>query len=213
MPMEEQKKDRLTGYNLVNLKDLVEQVGEERTKEVLSDFCCPLNADVEYFLRHKAVEFAKQGLSQTHLVFTPYKGNVTFVGYFTLANKGIIINRKTIPNANWRRRIKRFAIQSDLDGGYYVSAPLIGQLGKNFKEERNKLITGDELLKLATDKVHVIQMALGGKLVYLECEDKPQLLSFYDSNGFVNFGHRDLEKDERDRQSGQYLVQMLKYLK
>lgn len=209
--MEEQKKT-LTGYNRVNLKGLIEQVGEERTKEILSDFCCPLNADVEYFLKHKAIEFAKQGLAQTHLIFVSYKGEVVLVGYFALANKGIVIKKKTIPSANWRKRINRFAVQSELDDGYYVSAPLIGQLGKNFKDGRNKLITGDELLSIATEMVREIQMNLGGKLVYLECEDKPQLLQFYDSNGFVNFGHRNLEKDERDRQSGQYLVQLLKYL-
>lgn len=171
-----------------------------------------MNADVEYFLKHKAIEFAKQGLAQTHLIFVSYKGKVVLVGYFALANKGIVIKKKTIPSANWRRRINRFAIQSELDDGYYVSAPLIGQLGKNFKDGSNKLIAGDELLNIATEMVREIQMNLGGKLVYLECEDKPQLLQFYDSNGFVNFGHRDLEKDERDRQSGQYLVQLLKYL-
>lgn len=119
--MEEYKKDRLTGYNLVNLEELVSQVGEERSKEILSDFCCPMNGDVEYFLRHKAIEFSKQRLAQTQLI-------------------------------------------------------------------------------------------LGGKFVYLECEDKPQLLRFYRDNGFVDFGHRDLEKDERDRQSGNYLVQLLKYM-
>lgn len=58
--MDEQKKYHLTGYNLVNLEELVLQVGEERAKEVLSDFSCPLNADVEYFLRHKAIEFSKR---------------------------------------------------------------------------------------------------------------------------------------------------------
>ena len=71
--MDEQKKYQLTGYNLVNLEELVLQVGEERAKEVLSDFSCPMNADVEYFLRHKAIEFSKQRLAQTHLVFTSYQ--------------------------------------------------------------------------------------------------------------------------------------------
>lgn len=65
---------------------------------------------------------------------------------------------------------------------------------------------------MATDKVRETQLILGGKFVYLECEDKPQLLRFYQDNGFVDFGRRDLEKDERDRQSGNYLVQLLKYI-
>ena len=64
----------------------------------------------------------------------------------------------------------------------------------------------------AVDAAVAIQAVLGGKFVYLECEDKDALLNFYGDNGFVIFGKRDLDRDERDRQSGQYLVQLLKYL-
>lgn len=202
----------MTGYNLVNLKDLVQAVGEERTKQILSDFSCPMNKDVEYFIRSKAIEFSKQGLAQTQLIFTSYKEEPVLIGYFALAVKEIVITRRTVLNYNWRRRINRFATRSDTDGCYYVPAPLIGQLGKNYKNGYNELITGDELLKLAIDKVYETQAVLGGKFVYLECEDKPKLIQFYKDNGFVEFGHRDLERDERDRQSGNYLVQLLKYL-
>ena len=99
-----------------------------------------------------------------------------------------------------------------MNDNYMISAPLIGQLGKNFANEYNKLIPGDVLLKLATDKVQAIQAVLGGKFVYLECEDKKSLTDFYSENGFVIFGKRNLDRDERDMQSGQYLLQLLKYL-
>ena len=59
----------MTGFKIVNLKLLVEEIGEEETKTLLSNFSCPLNEDVEEFLRIKAIEFSKQGLAQTHLVF------------------------------------------------------------------------------------------------------------------------------------------------
>ena len=125
--MDEQKKYHLTGYNLVNLEELVLQVGEERAKEVLSDFSCPLNADVEYFLRHKAIEFSKQRLAQTHLVFTSYQEKVVLIGYFTLANKEIVILKGIkLLSAKWKRRVNRFALRSELDGGYQIPAPLIG---------------------------------------------------------------------------------------
>lgn len=75
------------------------------------------------------------------------------------------------------------------------------------------MITGDELLKLACDKVQEIQKNIGGKIVYLECEDTVKLVGFYQDNGFYNFGKRTLEHDETDVMSGQYLIQMLKYLK
>ena len=77
----------MTGFKIVNLKILIEEIGEEPVKELLSNFSCPLNKDVEIFLKQKAIEFSKQGLSQTHLVFASYKGNPEIVGYFCLANK------------------------------------------------------------------------------------------------------------------------------
>ena len=71
---------------------------------------------------------------------------------------------------------------------------------------------GDELLKLALDKVREMQMIVGGKVVYLECEDRPCLKDFYSSNGFVDFGRRQLDSDEVGFGVDQYLVQMLKYM-
>lgn len=205
----------MTGYGLVNLKEMIEEVGEDRVKEILSAFSCPLNKDVEFFLHNKAIEFAKQGIAQTQLVFTSYKGEPVLVGYFTLSNKVLEIPRKNVSKTT-AKKVSRFAMERDfhysMTDNYMISAPLIGQLGKNFANEYNKLISGDVLLKLETDKVHAIQSVLGGKFVYLECEDKDSLIKFYSENGFVAFGKRNLDRDERDRQSGQYLVQLLKYL-
>ena len=65
-----------------------------------------------------------------------------------------------------------------------MSAPLIAQLGKNYHEGMNHLITGDELLCLACEKISRIQLDLGGRFVYVECEDKPKLIDFYAANGF-----------------------------
>lgn len=95
---------------------------------------------------------------------------------------------------------------------YTISAPLIGQLGKNYANGYDKLITGDELLKLALDKVREMQYIIGGKIVYLECEQKDKLIEFYESNGFVNFGCRTLDRDETDKLYGDSLVQMLRYM-
>ena len=94
-----------------------------------------------------------------------------------------------------------------------MSTPLIAQLGKNYQHGYNTLITGEELLKLACDKVKEIQLSLGGRFVYLECEDKEVLLEFYSSNGFVNFGKRYMDRDEEEKMEGRYLIQMLKYIK
>mgnify|MGYP000394787147 CR=1 FL=1 len=65
---------------------------------------------------------------------------------------------------------------------------------------------------MACQKVTLFQLALGGKIVYLECEDKPILLEFYERNGFIPFGKRELDKDESDLMEGKYLIQLLKYM-
>ena len=75
----------MTGIKIVNLKIMVEEVGEETTESLLSTFSCPLNQDVEDFLRFKAIRFAQQGFSQTHLVIAPYQERPVLAGYFTLA--------------------------------------------------------------------------------------------------------------------------------
>jgi len=191
---------------------MISEIGEDRVKAILSDFSCPLNKDVEFYIRDKAIVFAKQGWAATHLVFASYKDTLVLVGYFTLVTKVIMIYKANM-SKTLQKKISKFSQPDVSMKRYIMSAPLIAQLGKNFNKGYDKLITGDELLKLACDKVKSIQTDVGGKFVYLECEDKPQLIDFYTSNGFVNFGKRNLDKDETDVMSGGYLVQMLRYLK
>jgi len=201
----------MTGIKIVNLNILIEEIGEEETKLLLSYFSCPLNADVEDFIKRKAIEFALNGFSQTHLVMVPHKGAPVMAGYFTLANKYITVSSKHL-SSTLRKRINKFSIYDDAIKSYCLSAPLIAQLGKNYAEGYNKLISGNELLGIACEKVKRIQLDLGGRFVYVECEDKPKLIEFYRENGFYEFDTRNLDKDETNL-DGEYLVQLLKYIK
>ncbi len=201
----------MAGYNQVLLKDMIEQFGEEKTKDILSDFLCPYNKDVEDFIRNKAIEFAKQGIASSHLIFSQYKGDIRLIAYYSLTTKNFCVAKKSLSNTLCKR-ISKFGTYNKETKNYYISAPLIAQLGKNYNDNLNSLITGDELLKLASDKIRSVQHQIGGKIVYLECEDKHELIEFYTRNGFVNFGRRDLDNDEKDMINGFYLVQMLKYL-
>lgn len=204
----------IAGYVQVNLKDMLEQIGEDRLKVILSDFSCDMyNKDVDMFLRDKAIVFARQGWAATHLVFASYKNKLVLVGYYTLASKYITISKKNIKSKRLANRIAKFAENNNELKRYIMSAPLIAQIGKNYNHGYNSLITGDELLKLACDKVKEIQTSIGGKFVYLECEDKMDLVDFYEGNGFINFGRRYLDKDEEEVMEGNYLIQLLKYLK
>ena len=203
----------MSGYIGINLRDILtdETLGESAAKSILSSFSCPQNPDVEHFLHHPAIEFSKQSISSTYLIMASYKEEYVLVGYFTLANKIFCIDKDSLPNKTWRKRMTKFGQFDKTIQRYTISAPLIGQLGKNFTNGYNKLITGDELLKLALDKVSEMQAIVGGKIVYLECEQKEKLIDFYSQNGFVNFGLRALDRDETNL-SGEALVQMLKYM-
>lgn len=196
-------------YYQINLKDMITELGEEETKNILSSYLCPKNADIEYFLKDKAIEFTKQGIAATHLVFTTLKEKTVLVGYFALANKTIHISNRVL-NYNYRRRIKRFG--TPYDSGYIISTLMIAQLGKSFANEYNNLISGDELLKIALDKVQQIQKDMGGKFVFLECEDIDRLIEFYSSHGFFKIGNRFLDRGEKGIETANYYVQMIKYI-
>lgn len=204
----------MNGYKGVNLRDILldDTLGESAAKSLLSSFSCPLNPDVEYFLKNVAIEFSRQSISSTYLIMASFRGTYVLAGYFTLANKIFCIDKQCLPNRKWRSRLSKFGQFDNEIQRYTISAPLIGQLGKNYANSYDKLITGDELLKLALDKVREMQNIVGGKIVYLECEQKDSLIEFYSRNGFVNFGLRSLDKDETDKLSGHHLVQMLRYM-
>ena len=199
-------------YKIINLKDIYNILGEKKTKEKLKQFSCHLNNDVEYFLREKAIEFSKQDISRTYIVTSQYKNEDVIVGYFAVTNKVTSIKKVKLSETK-KKRLLKFAVCDRETKSYSISLPLIGQLGKNYTNGYDKLITGDILLKFACDKIREAQELIGGRFVFLECEDKTELKEFYESNGFVCFGKRNLERDERDKNNGQYLLQMLKDLR
>lgn len=201
----------MIGFLKVSLKSLIKEVGENEVGIILSDFLCPMNRDVEHFLHSKAIEFENHGWSATQLIYTSYKGKSVLVGYYTLTNKCLIVENQAI-SRGLKKRLSQFATYDPAIKKYFLPAPLIGQLGKNFNHGYNALISGDELLKIAIDEIKLVQQSLGGKVVYIECEDVERLKEFYIRNGFVEFDKRKLDTDETDI-DGQYLIQMLKYLK
>lgn len=198
-------------YKVINLQDIYNVIGESKTKDILKEYNCELNADVEYYLREKAIEFSKQDISKTFLVLDSYKSKDIIVGYFAITNKTTIIKKSILSNSK-RKKISRYSKYNNEIKGYNIALPLIGQIGKNYTNKYNELIKGDILLKLACNKIKEIQNTIGGRYVLLECEDKSCLREFYESNGFECIGKRNLEKDELDKNTGKYLLQMIKDL-
>ncbi|QSF42636.1 hypothetical protein [Paenibacillus tianjinensis] len=199
----------MKGFVEVPLLDMIQQLGEEQTKQILSDFSCPKGEDVEYFLKSRAIEFAKQSITQTQLVFLQYKQEVRLAGYYSLTTKSISVKDSGL-SKSLRKRISKFGTRDTSNKGYVIPAPLIAQLGKNFTDKLNEQLSGAELLKMALDRIAAAQFYLGGKIVYIECENEPRLLEFYTQNGFVQFAERDKEPNEDGIIKGDFLVQLLK---
>lgn len=201
----------MSNYLSISLLDMINQKGESYVRDIISSFSCPKNKDVEDFLHSKAIEFSRQGLSKTHLVFTSKDDKCILVGYYCLASKPVIIDKSAL-SKTLQKKVNKFTIYDSYSRRYVTSASLIGQLGKNFTNRNNELIDGDYLLDLAVKKIKAIQDEIGGRLTYLECEDNEKLINFYKKNGFTVFGKRELEKDETDSFRGKYLMQMLRYI-
>ena len=179
-------------------------IGEADLNQLLSDFSCPLNLDVERFLKQSAIEFTKKNQSVTYLVFSD---DAALVGYFSIAIKPIAVNANNFSNT-MKRKIARVSEWNEETRTFELSAYLIAQLGKNFTEDVNLKITGQQLLEVAMTKVHELQYLAGGMVVFLETENNEKLLDFYNAvNGFKAFETREAVSSEKERHT---LIQMLK---
>lgn len=202
----------MSEYVQVKLSEMIEQLGEDETKTILSQFTCPRNKDVEDFFKYKAIEFSKQGLAKTTLVYwiSDDQAEKYLVGYFAIAPKYIRVARDSVSNG-LSKKLNKHGNYDIETREYIVVAPLIGQLGKNYESGNDFLIYGSDLLQMAIEKVKEVQKEIGGRFVFLECEDKPKLINFYQENGFTTCGKRRKDRDEVGV-DGEYLIQLIKYL-
>lgn len=185
----------------ISILDALDIYGEDNCQSLLSSFHCPLNQDIQSFLHNKAISFAKQHLAMTFLVLILHNNQSFLVGYYTLANKFLSLSDTTL-SKTIQKKILKFAQFEPNSKQYFVPIPLIAQLGKN--DKYSELISGEQLLTLACDRVKQAQRIIGGKMVYIECASNPKLHSFYSANGFSEFG-------ERNSNGSLPLVQMVKY--
>ena len=200
----------LDEITIVNIRDCLStdkdiQIGEDELKEILSDFSCNKNLDVEKFLKEQAIEFTRKNQSITYLVFN----NLSLVGYFTLTIKPITIDTKNF-SKTFEKKIARVGKFDNENATYTLPAYLIAQLGKNFNLSPNELIDGKRLLQAAIKTIKQIQYMIGGMVVFLEAEDNDKLMCFYkEQNGFKEFDTRNvLISDENDCK----LIQLLKII-
>lgn len=163
---------------VVQLCDLLQEFGEESVKQdFLANFSCPKNKDVEFFLKHKAILYERMDKSRTYIVISISEEGMRILGYFSLTSREIQFE-ENISNKS-RKRI----LGTGFEANSKISAILIGQFSKNYSNNSDILITGKELFELAIHKAIQANRYIGGRIVYLECEDNPKLIEFYSNMG------------------------------
>ena len=186
-------------YRIINIRRYIgnenPELGEDELLQILSEFSCPLNPDVERFLKYSSIEFTKKNQSVTYLVFSVADGKL--LGYFTLALKPLTVRGETVSNTVKRKLLRVSELDKKSDT-YTMSAYLIAQLGKNYSENDGKMITGAELLGLAWNKIKATQYMFGGMVTFLEAENEEKLLSFYRDNRFSQFDTRQTASDAEE---------------
>ena len=197
-------------FSVINIRRYLNsdnpKLGESRLLQVLSGFSCPKNPDVERFLKKSSIEFTKKNQSVTYLVFDV--SSMELVGYFTIALKPLTVRGETV-STTVKKKLMRVSELDEQSQTYTMSAYLIAQLGKNFKNGAEKKITGEELLELAWDIVEKMQYMGGGMVTFLEAENSERLLSFYQANRFQTFDTRQTATDSEEPYE---LVQLLRLL-
>ncbi len=189
-----------------SILDMLDMYGEDVCQEILSSFSCPLNKDVEDFIRNKAITFAKQRIAITFLVFSNEDGKL--IGYYTLVNRFVVVIENML-SKTIQKKISKFSQYDSKLHSFLISMPLIAQLGKNFVD--NNPISGAELLELACNRIKYVQRMIGGKTTYIECNANDKLLNFYSKNQFMTFGER--TKENAEFGDNTKLIQMLRYFK
>ena len=136
-------------FTVINIREYLkknaddeEQFGEDALRQLLSEFSCERNQDVEDFLKRQAIDFTNKHQSVTYLVFAT--DNAQLLGYFALTIKPITVSGEPFSNTV-RKKLSRVSTLNEEEHTYSLAAYLIAQLGKNYADGANERITGAEL--------------------------------------------------------------------
>jgi hypothetical protein len=166
---------------VIPIKEIINDVPQFILRAI-AGFSCR-DADVEQFLKQKALEFERRDKSRTYLIFSD--DQKALLGYFTLSLDALPFSATV--SKNTIKSIDGFS--KDVQA---VGIILIGQFGKDI--ELAKDVDGSFLLDICIDAVYAVQKRVGGRFVLLECNEEEKVVSFYKNNGFIK-----LQYDDRDK--------------
>ncbi|MCL2786708.1 MAG: hypothetical protein FWD81_05785, partial [Methanomassiliicoccaceae archaeon] len=152
----------------------------------LSRFSCKRDADVESFLKEKAIVQEKKQISRTYLIFSTDLKEL--VAYFTVA-----ISNMEVSDLQCSRSMEQ---KMNINKGT-AQCYLLGQLGKcdNASEGLGKFA-----MEQAMDRIVNANLNVGCRLLRVDCRDV--LKKYYENNGFT-FARRNKDND---------LIQMIRIM-
>lgn len=193
----------------IALATLIEILKEDNDvlTQILSSFFCDKDADIEYFLKNRAVEFERLSKSRTYLICDEEQistsefrlDQLIIYGYISLALKVLSVPDGTSTST----RKKLDGLSGKMHGTLINHFPcyLIGQLSKNSGIDNN-ILTGKDLLQFAYDNIVTSVEAVGGRYMMIECKKQKKLIEFYKNNGF--------QEITQIPDNGQPMVQMIR---
>jgi len=144
----------------------------------LSKFSCKRDADVESFLKEKAIVQEKKNISRTYLIFS--SDPIGLMAYFTLA-----ISNMDVSGLQCSKKMEQ---KMNINKGS-AQCYLLGELGKCDKAPRG---LGKFAMDQAMDRIVAANLNVGCRLLRADCKDA--LREYYEENGFT-FAGRNRDND------------------
>lgn len=159
-----------------------QQIGKSEIDNILSDFSCPLNPDVESFIHYKAYDFERIGLARTYLVFAQLDSGLTYwVAVYVLGQSDVELASDLKP------KHRKKMLGTSYPVGNNIKTLLIGQLAKNYTNGYNQYISGDTLMGLVFSRIKDIHTTFPSVVTHIDCKDEPHLRAYYEKHGFHLF--------------------------
>lgn len=161
-----------SAYSCRKLADFIDGQSTNQTKKFLKTFSCSKNADVQDFLRNKAITFERNLRACTYLYIN--NADKSVAAYITIGIKSLLTNGLSDETIKF------------LDG-YTSQMPsipcyLVAQLGKS-DEYKHKI--GKFLLDDALSFIDKAQNILKGRFVLIDAVNNPKVIEFYKENSFI----------------------------
>ena len=164
--------------------------GLDRLSDALHYFKCCKDADIELFLRDKALNFIDRGWCSVYLILDEDAfdaGKLQIDAYFTLSHKSLIAANIS------KNKVQQITGFKHTDALHFV---LIGQLGKYIEKNDDDSmqaanISSAEILDYAFEIIRSSSNLIPCRCVLVECSDDPKVQKVYLNYGFSYFQHDD----------------------